>query len=135
MCQKVVQTYQQTFHCSTPSTSALFNFTRVMKMKPEQYFRVKLVYFSNLTTVASSGLWFLSYGFGKCNFQEVNGLTGTRVSENNDYFLGTFSDSAAETSPCELIIDDVLITPFRIYTKDGQAARFVVSFQIDLLEG
>jgi len=133
MCQKVVETFQQTFHCSTASTSAMFNFTRVMKHKPEQHFRLRVVYFSNLTTSPSAGLWFISYGFGKCNYQEV--ANGVKVGENNDYFLGTFSDSSAESTPCELLLDEVFLTPFRIYTKDGVAAKLLVSFQIDLLEG
>ncbi len=135
MCQKIVETYQQTFYCSTASTSATFNFTRLLKQKHNQHFRVKVVYFSSLNTSPTAGLWFLSYGFGKCNFQEINGVTGAKVGESNDYFLGTFSDNGAESSPCELLVDEVFLTPFRIYTKDGVAAKFLVSFQIDLLEG
>ena len=136
MCPKIIQTYQQTFGCSTASTSGLFNFTRVMKQNPEQFFRLKVVYFSNLQNVSTPGLWFLKYGFGKCNYQEVNNL-GVKTSENNDFFLGTCSDNSAEFGGFQMLIDEINTTPFQIYNTDKSVAaqtKFIVSFQIDLLE-
>ena len=138
MCPKLVDSYQQTFYSSTPGTSATFNFTRVFKQKQEQYFRIKVVYFSNLNTSPVSGLWFVKYGFGKCNFQEVSG--STKLNEHNDFYLGSFSDSGAETVPFELIVPDIFLTPFQVYAKGATggagptATQFIISFQIDLLE-
>ena len=137
MCQKVIETYQQTFSCSSNTLQATFNFTRVMKQKPEQKFRLKLVYFSNLQNISTPGLWFLKYGYGKCNFQEVN-AQGVKTNENNDFFLGTFSDNAAENNLFEMLVDEIYVTPFTIYNTDKVSAsaptKFLVSFQIELLE-
>ena len=141
MCPKLIDSYQQTFYCSTPQTAATFNFTRVFKQKKEQYFRIKLIYFSNLNTTPVSGLWFLKYGFGKCNFQEVSGSTA--LSDNTDFYLGSFSDNGAETVPFELIIPDIVTTPFQVYGRGATvggipqtatATPFLLSFQIDVLE-
>ena len=141
MCPKLIDSYQQTFYCSTAQTAATFNFSRVFKQKKEQYFRIKLVYFSNLTTTGVPGLWFLKYGFGKCNFQEVGG--STVLSDNSDFFLGSFSDIGAETVPFEMIVPEIVTTPFQVYARGAtvggtpQAATptpFLLSFQIDVLE-
>lgn len=43
MCRKVIQTYQQTFNNSVPNTNKqTFQFQRIYKTKPEQYFKLKL---------------------------------------------------------------------------------------------
>ena len=141
MCPKLIDSYQQTFYCSTAQTTATFNFTRVFKQKPEQFFRIKLIYFSNLNTTPVQGLWFLRYGYVKCNFLEVSG--STPLCDNTDFYLGSFSDNGAETVPFEMIVQEIVTSPFQVYGRGptvggfataATATPFLLSFQIDVLE-
>lgn len=134
MCQKVIAVYQQTFKNSDATVSfQYFNFQRIYKTKPEQYFRVKCVNFTNLLSTGKVGEMFLSPGFGKCNFQSV-GATKAEYKENNDFYLGTFQDQFAEYCMMDFLMDDIPLTPFKIYNSAGTNTTFLVSFQIELLE-
>lgn len=138
MCPKVVSIYQQTFKNNDSSVYAqTFKFQRIYKTKPEQYFRIKCVSFTSLTSTAR-GVDVFMKGVeelcGKCNYQSV-GANAASSSENNHFYLGTFSDTNAEYSPMEMLLNNIPLTPFQIYTVgSGVAGLFLVSFQIELLE-
>ena len=134
MCQKVLAVYQQTFKNNDQNVSLqYFSFQRIYKTKPEQYFRIKCISFSNLVDTRRTGDMFLSPGFGKCNFQSV-GATSALSSESNDMYLGTFADSFAEYCMMDFLMADIPLSPFKIYNSLGTKGAFLVSFQIELLE-
>jgi hypothetical protein len=134
MCQKVIAVYQQTFKNNDEKISfQYFKFQRIYKTKPEQYFRIKCISFSNLVDTRRVGEMFLSPGFGKCNYQSV-GATTALSSDSNDMYLGTFADSFAEYCMMDFLMDDIPLSTFKIYNSAGSPGRFLVSFQIELLE-
>ncbi len=139
MCRKVIQIYQQTFKNNDPSKfEQTFQFQRIYKTKPEQYFRLKLVGYSSPslspTATAAMGDLFLK-GLpelnGFCNYQE-NGVNS--VVNTNNFYLGNFYDNYSEFQTIEMLLNDIPLTPFTIFTTGTSATRFLVTFQIELLE-
>lgn len=135
MCPRVVAIYQQTFkNNDAAAAQQTFKFQRIYKTKPNQSFRMKMVYFTTLTNTTRLGEIFLR-GIpeinGKCNYLSVGGA-GLEV-ENNGWHLGNFNDTSAEYSTIEVMLDEIPFTPFQIYTT-GTAGVFVISFQIEVLE-
>ncbi len=138
MCRKVVQTFQQTFKNSDSTKSEqTFQFQRIYKTKPEQYFRLKLMGYSS-PTVSTSAANALGDLFirgipelnGLCNYQEVG---ATSVVNTNNFYLGNFYDNFGDFQPIEMLLNDIPLTPFQIFTSLGRT-QFIVTFIIELLE-
>ena len=131
MC-KTVAIFQQTFIQNKASTSsAAFNFTRVMKTKHDQHFVVKSLGITLLdgSGVAEVYLKGFSAMAGRCNTHFSD------QGDTNDLFLGTLGDSHS-IEPSFMVDDLPLGKFFLVSERNGSAVvnKFAVSFQISLME-
>jgi hypothetical protein len=131
MC-KTVAIFQQTFVQDTASSSsATFNFTRVMKTKHDQHFVVKSLGITRLAGSNPGEIYLKGFAAmsGRCNTHFSN------QGDTNDLFLGTLGDSTSiEPS---FMVDELPLGKFHLVCeRDGGAvvSKFAVSFQISLME-
>tara|TARA_R110000823_G_scaffold221242_3_gene349771 strand:+ start:3472 stop:3933 length:462 start_codon:yes stop_codon:yes gene_type:complete len=150
---RILDTYQQTFVCSTASTSQLFNFNRVYKQDPSNKIRLSVSQISSFTADSSSDLQphaiYLS-GIpeltGKCS---VLDKAGTNELRDNRCLLGvlggdvtttTNKGSSHITHQPQFIMNDLPLGIFKIQLEHlvretfDEDCVFLVSFQIDVCE-
>jgi hypothetical protein len=145
---RIIETHKQSFHSTTETDTAHFNFTRIYKTNDKQKFLItvgSIGWTSEMpdeTTDAFSPPLFFAEGLlgGQCiNQTDLGGTT-------NGWFLGGdgYNDTGTSKShltthaPNTILVNDIPLNPFRIVKKhlDGSShpSIFIVSFNIDIVE-
>ena len=147
---KTVGTYQFTAIGGTNANAHTFHFPRIYKSAEQKI----LITVGSISYVAThdSPADFTPHSFfldglsvitGKCNIERD---TGSSMTTSNRWFLGTTGgvwDSnrkvdAVTFHPPRLLLDDLPLNEFTIssehYTEPTEASKFLVSFNIDVVE-
>ncbi len=147
---KRIATYQFTAIGGSSASSHDFSFPRIYKSTEQKI----LLTVGSISYIASHDapadytphsfyLDGLSVITGKCNIERDSGSTRTT---SNRWFLGTCGgvwDSNTKTygltfAPPQMLLDDLPMTPFSIssehYTEDSEASKYLISFNIDVVE-
>ena len=149
----ILDTYQQTFICSTAALSQTFNFNRVYKQDPRNKIRLSVSQISCFTSANSSDLEphsiFLS-GIteltGKCSVLDKSGTSELRDNRcllgvlGGDLTTNNNKGSSHITHQPQFIMNDLPLGNFKIelehITREvfDEASLFLVSFIIDVCE-
>ena len=142
MC-KLVDIYQQTFFQESDAESeGTFRFTRVMKTKQNQYFRIKVLSVCDTSGTGTNGALLLqgiSELTGNCNNMSVAG--NGDVLESNNWYLGTtLKERNYPNASPELMCNEIPLGDFKILRRNMRLMNnpnngaFSVSFQICVYE-
>lgn len=140
MC-KVVRVFNQTFIKETKKGGKeTFKFSRIMKTKPSQHFRLKVLNVA-IVNVEPKHKHFLTHlflsGIPTINMNSnTQWVDSSRVKENNKFYLGSIDcDGLIGSVGGEMLLDEIPLDPFVIECEHSvEDIDFLVCFQIELLE-